>query len=75
MMNRARELWEQHILNFVQKSISGVWPGGSQYSYNTFYFSLAFVEAEITSTSAKTIFLIICLLKILNFRFYNSSRK
>ena len=49
MINRSREIWTQNILNWILKSIGGVWPEGSQYSYNTLYFLMALTEAERTA--------------------------
>ncbi len=49
MINRSRELWNQNIVAWINQSIGGVWPEGSQYSYNTMYFLLALTEGERTA--------------------------
>ncbi len=49
MINRSRELWNNNIVPWILKSYGGVWPEGSQYSYNTLYFLMALTEAERTA--------------------------
>ena len=49
MINRSRELWNENIVTWIAQSYGGVWPEGSQYSYNTLYFLLALTEAERTA--------------------------
>ncbi|MCF6271376.1 MAG: T9SS type A sorting domain-containing protein [Melioribacteraceae bacterium] len=49
MINRSRTIWNDNILNWITKSIGGVWPEGSQYSYNTLYFLMTLIEAERTA--------------------------
>ena len=49
MINRGREIWSTNIQQWITKSIGGVWPEGSQYSYNTLPFLLYFTEAERTA--------------------------
>ncbi len=49
MITRSRELWNNHIIQWIRRSIGGVWPEGSQYSYNTLFFLFALTEAERTT--------------------------
>ncbi|NOX18348.1 MAG: T9SS type A sorting domain-containing protein [Chlorobi bacterium] len=49
MINRNRELWDQNIVPWIIQSYGGVWPEGSQYSYNTLYFLMALTEGERTA--------------------------
>ena len=49
MINRGREIWNEHVQQWITNSIGGVWSEGSQYSYNTLPFLLYFTEAERTA--------------------------
>ncbi len=46
MVQHGRNLWHKYITNWIRAAIGGVWPEGSQYSYNTLYLLFAFTEAE-----------------------------
>ncbi len=50
MIKRSRELWKTFVNRWILRSIGGVWPEGSQYSYNTLGFLLSYSEAERTAT-------------------------
>ncbi len=49
MISRARELWTNYVSVWVLNSIGGVWPEGSQYSYNTLFYLFAYTETERTA--------------------------
>ncbi len=49
LIAQSRALWNTYIRQWIRQSIGGVWPEGSQYSYNTLYFLLVLTEAERTA--------------------------
>jgi len=49
LLDHANTLWQNHVKGWILNSIGGIWPEGSQYSYQTLYFLLALTESERTA--------------------------